>query len=353
MVDSERASARISPRAGKFVVHLSIIAAGLGIVAFIAPHVPRSVPQKISARAGEKRIIPKPLAVAIDTTFSSNAMPTVEGNTNLPDGTVLYVSLRGPVPDCFGGCPQYAPDGRKDKMLLDGAPVVVRGGRFHAGPIWINQTGVQFPRNDGLPGLRPGAYVLAVSLSSGAPMMNQPASVRAIIGDQGENLSGPLMGGCCFGSAEMFGDKWAEQEKARVERLSRLDSELGRNIYHARWVHVRAENGSTREVDATSDKSRSTIGSVEIGRWAGHGPSTTGLLHVTNPKWELKFETSGYFIADLYRVGDNGEERVSTLGITPPGSTMPLHVAGDFYLVVKSASRWTATASARASMLSP
>lgn len=88
--------------------------------------------------------------------------PTVVGETNLPDGTEGIASIQSKTTKKEGS----------DKFT-------VQGGRFEAGPF-----------SDGGQGLAPGSYTLDVTI---AIAQVQPPQVKAVIGQNGENLRGPLV----------------------------------------------------------------------------------------------------------------------------------------------------------------
>lgn len=88
--------------------------------------------------------------------------PTITGETNLPDGTEGIASIQSKTTKKEGS----------DKFT-------VQGGRFEAGPF-----------SDGGQGLAPGSYTLDVTI---AIAQVQPAQVKAVIGQNGENLRGPLV----------------------------------------------------------------------------------------------------------------------------------------------------------------
>ena len=88
--------------------------------------------------------------------------PTVTGETNLPDGTEGIASIQSKTTKEEGS----------DKFT-------VQGGRFEAGPF-----------SDGGKGLAPGNYTLDVTI---AIAQVQPPQVKTVIGQNGENLRGPLV----------------------------------------------------------------------------------------------------------------------------------------------------------------
>jgi Sel1 repeat len=172
----------------------------------------------------------KPFVVTMDVSVSGGARPIVRGATNLPDGTQLAILLGQPsLPDAEErmakgltacGNDNCAPLQTYTK-LPDGVGfgVVVKNGQFNDGPFTYEGAA-----------LRPGNYVLQVSSFFA---LTQPENVRAVIGPLGENMTGPLVGGCCFGS-----------HKSQVEIQNELDKMrrdapiLGATVYYARYVVV-------------------------------------------------------------------------------------------------------------------
>jgi RNA polymerase subunit RPABC4/transcription elongation factor Spt4 len=174
--------------------------------------------------------VSSPFQVAIEASASGDARPTATGTTNLPDGTQLMIWLQKP----------WLPDG-KERMAAGltacgdddcfslqtytklpnahGFGVVVKNGRFSDGP---------FDYKGAAP--RPGNYVLVVS-SFFASL--QPPEVRAVIGELGENMTGPLVGGCCFGSHK----DQAEIQK-ELDEQRRAAPVVGASIYYARYVEI-------------------------------------------------------------------------------------------------------------------
>jgi hypothetical protein len=172
----------------------------------------------------------QPFVVAIKTTVSGGARPIVKGTTNLPDGTHLSIWLKQPwLPNAkermsIGLCavgddcpfPLVATQTGTKKGLDE---VVVKNGQFNEGPF-----------TDKGAALSPGTYVLEVSLTFAA---DQPADVLAIIGPLGENMTGPLVGGCCFGP----GWDQAEIQKS-MDKTREAAPILGASIYYARYVEI-------------------------------------------------------------------------------------------------------------------
>jgi hypothetical protein len=181
--------------------------------------------------------VPRPFVVAIETSISGGSRPTVHGTTNLPDGTELYAQLIKPwLPDGkerlaagFTACgdDDCSPLQTRSK-LPDGVGlgVVVKSGHFIDGPF----------TNNGMP-LRPGEYVLEVSVY---PAALQSAQVRAIVGQLGEEMTGSLVGACCFGSERERTQ--THRDRAQVQKvLSDLRNSaptMGASAYYARYVTI-------------------------------------------------------------------------------------------------------------------
>jgi hypothetical protein len=169
--------------------------------------------------------------VTIETSVSEGARPIITGKTNLPDGTKLDLWLLKPWlpnareraalntfmcdPTLFASrdCTPLTASGK-----LPGDSVVVESGRFTYGPI----------TDRGAP-LSPGAYVLEVMANF---VVEQPPNVRAIIGQHGENMLGPMVNGCCFRSIDQ-----AETQK-QLQATKRDEPILGASIYYARYVEI-------------------------------------------------------------------------------------------------------------------
>jgi hypothetical protein len=99
-----------------------------------------------------------------DVTFnvpSSFEGSTIQGRTNLPDGTEFIVTLMDP-PGCQPHCGAAQ------------AKSTVKAGQFHAGPFRID----------------PGNYTLEITMDVAG---GEPAEVQAVIGAHGENLRGPYV----------------------------------------------------------------------------------------------------------------------------------------------------------------
>jgi hypothetical protein len=107
------------------------------------------------------------LALALNVTMSAKAeggdRPTIVGKTNLPNGTELLVEMA-----------------RSATGYTGQTKVVVQNGIFRAGPF-----------SQGGQGLNSGAYALEILMP--IPTM-QSDDVVKVIGKQGKNLNGPLVG---------------------------------------------------------------------------------------------------------------------------------------------------------------
>lgn len=118
-----------------------------------AAHAPEASPRRPN--------VAKKLEVVLTIAMEGKDTPRVIGTTNLPDGTLLMVSLRRP---------ESAYAGEQE--------VAVRGGKFRSKEFSYK----------GAP-LTPGRYYVDVI----SPLAHlQPASVREQMGSKGENLSGPV-----------------------------------------------------------------------------------------------------------------------------------------------------------------
>jgi hypothetical protein len=90
------------------------------------------------------------------------AGPMIEGGTNLPNGTELMISLQTEAPGC------------QPKCSISEVKTTVENGHFSAGPFRIQR----------------GNYLLEITTSIAEL---EPASVQAVIGGHGENLSGQFI----------------------------------------------------------------------------------------------------------------------------------------------------------------
>lgn len=111
--------------------------------------------------------------------------PVVTGETNLPDGTEGIASIKS----------KTTKKGGSDEFT-------VQGGRFRAGPF-----------SDGGQGLAPGNYTLDVTI---AIAQVQPPQVRAVIGQNGENLRGPLVERDDIGTSVQLSQDFRLDEQGKV-----------------------------------------------------------------------------------------------------------------------------------------
>jgi hypothetical protein len=102
------------------------------------------------------------IIVTMNTTAEGGDRPVIIGQTNLPDGTKLMVTLS-----------------RKASSYSAQDTATVQNGSFRVGPF-----------SQGGSPLNPGTYDVVVSAAVG---LVQPKSVQAIIGKKGEALEGPLV----------------------------------------------------------------------------------------------------------------------------------------------------------------
>jgi hypothetical protein len=100
------------------------------------------------------------MEVELSTEVQTPSRPTIQGTTNLPDGTKLTVIVS-----------------RKESAYRAETSTEVSSGRFVVGP--LSQRGNE---------LNPGVYQLEVGM---LPAADQPLSVQQVIGRQGGKLSGP------------------------------------------------------------------------------------------------------------------------------------------------------------------
>jgi len=177
-----------------------------------------------------------PLTIAIATSISGGASPVITGTTNLPDGTILWAEIMPPHPQCMPTCTPYAPAGADFEPY--GGAVTVEHGVFTIGPDW-QHAGDPWLREDGTPGLHGGTYVLEVRIPPGENDMPhaEPLSVQSVLGVHEENARGPLVGGCCFAEASLFGEASAERDVPAYAAYAR-DPTFGPEIYYARYFDV-------------------------------------------------------------------------------------------------------------------
>lgn len=149
--------------------NLTAAAIALLVVACGQTDVAPTASQPVAAPTPAPVQPPKPPPAAFDGTVTlsarleGGAKPAVVGVTNLPDGTLLMVTLS-----------------RKQSSYSAQDKATVAAGSFRAGP--FSQQGSD---------LNPGKYTIDI----GSPLAAlQPASVQAVFGGNGSNLAGPLTG---------------------------------------------------------------------------------------------------------------------------------------------------------------
>ncbi|WP_338821626.1 lysozyme inhibitor LprI family protein [Bradyrhizobium septentrionale] len=196
------------------------------------------------------------LNVRINVSLTDEPRPWVRGITNLPDGTNLQVWVRKAWrPDasrrlaaglaaCGDDCwPLMSPEDSTQTVASVNAKVV--NGSFAAGPFVEDQS-----KNSPPPS---GRYILEVSGWSA----RQPADVLEIIGHRGENLTGPLIEGCCLGPPQSI------LVGAREFRRRWLSIDDGVLIYYGRYVEI----GSRDHRDESARQGDNRSGSGLIPPW--------------------------------------------------------------------------------------
>lgn len=102
------------------------------------------------------------LTVTVSATSDGTDKPTINGQTNLPDGTELMITLK-----------------RKESRYSAEDKAKVKGGAFRAGPFSTKGAG-----------LNPGVYTVEVT----SPLAQfQPPQTWPAIGKDGSSLAGPLV----------------------------------------------------------------------------------------------------------------------------------------------------------------
>jgi len=169
--------------------------------------------------------------VTIETSSSGGLRPIISGKTNLPDGMSLSLTLHKPrlsnAKELLAAgtyvCNRFLfADGTCAPLGVGRAYAVVKNGQFTYGPF----------TNDGAP-LPPGTYILEVTshfVARAAP------EVLAVIGPLGENMRGPLVGGCCFASLQ------DENYIQNVKKKNLIAAPtLGYSVYYGRYLEVRPD----------------------------------------------------------------------------------------------------------------
>jgi hypothetical protein len=158
---------------------------------------------------------PPPFDVEISASIDGGATPMVHGETNLPDGTMLLVQLRPAYPYCFDRyryCAPLSPENSGHEGIA-GAPIAVQHGQFFAGPRWVDY----FADTPAAANLKPGRYVLEVQLFASTITRDQPPSVRAILGDNGEAIRGDLLNAVQLDVPAVSPEEMARQAKIDSE----------------------------------------------------------------------------------------------------------------------------------------
>ena len=109
-----------------------------------------------------------PSAIVVQMSAAATAAnpPEIAGSTNLPDGTILSISLLGDPPACTPRCGNAYPS------------ATVEHGRFSASPLKDAHQ------------LFSGSYTIDIVMPSAS---SQPKNVQAVIGRSGERLRGPYV----------------------------------------------------------------------------------------------------------------------------------------------------------------
>jgi hypothetical protein len=232
----------------------------------------------------------RPFTVSIETSVSGGVRPIVTGTTNLPDGMKLSIWLLKP----------WLPNAREraalrifmcDQTLFDSGDctplsatkslpdyVVVKNGQFTDGPFTDNGTA-----------LSPGTYVLEIWVDFVA-VGQQPPDVLAILGPHGENMTGPLVGGCCFRSLL----NQAAIQKQKDENLRNAPT-LGASIYYARYVEIEsssyqspAQPGQTLPDNIVRTYANCLLGEAKNGDYSSFdgGKSALRLMAQCLKEWE-------------------------------------------------------------------
>lgn len=182
--------------------------------------------------------------VVMSAHLEGGARPTVVGETNLPDGTELMVSLSRSASSYSG----------QDKTT-------VSGGAFRAGP--FSQKGAD---------LNPGKYTIDVSTPLAAL---QPASVQQVIGSDGGKMAGPLA------KASDFGGKVVEYT-AKVEVGGTADAGMdaaARKTQEQDLADWKAKN----EKPSCRTRAELAVGSGFVRD--GGGSRSGGMVLLTDARW--------------------------------------------------------------------
>lgn len=139
------------------------------------------------------------LDVVIKVIVTREGMPWVLGTTNLPDNSILLVSVS-----------------RSEANYLSKHTAVVSNRRFTAGP---------FSRNGGA--LTPGDYEIEVVFGIAA---TQPKSVQEVVGQNNEKLTGSLVTESAIGitARQLFKINLGGPASPELDRKAREENAVGR-----------------------------------------------------------------------------------------------------------------------------
>jgi hypothetical protein len=199
--------------------------------------------RRIDVKTQEVAVLSEEVKLELSVEISQQNSPSITGSTNLPDGTIIMTSISGLSSDFMG----------QDRTT-------VSNGRFHAGP---------FASEKGLPD---GKYVAGATMP--IPRL-QYESVRAIIGDDGEYLSGVLVRQSDFGAtvsaehefqigedsaARMAGQKYMN---ADIE-ANRILSELRKLVTEANDMESLRDRGDVERLKRCGERMRSNQAKAEL-----------------------------------------------------------------------------------------
>jgi hypothetical protein len=239
------------------LVGLAVVSLGAAIGIFSGSHIGPAGESPSSATvaptSSNPEPAPQPFLVKIDTTMSGGAFPVVDGITNLPDGTVLQVGMR-PCPqqcDPPGVSPflSHPYDQATGDPWPDGPRLsTVQNGKFSVGG-WARKDKTA---------LFPGRYVFEAWVYIDD---RQPANVRAILGGEGEAVTGPLVGDCCLGiGQETEADRFRDAKLALLDPKAAADAK--RYVYYGGYVDVPAAKTTEAQSNAPDQPSDSGSGDV-------------------------------------------------------------------------------------------
>lgn len=159
------------------------------------------------------------LTPILKTTIENPARPVVVGQTNLPDGTKLMLTIS-----------------RKESRFEAQAKVTVDKGAFRSEQ--FSQKGAD---------LNPGKYTLEIVM----PVSQmQPGEVRMVIGNEGEKLSGPMVEKGVIGRTVRYVTtfKSGGPSSAQADRAARAREKSDRE----RWIDESCQDIAQRTVPGTN-----------------------------------------------------------------------------------------------------